>query len=435
MTAYYNEIDPEKAAWLRELIKAGLIAPGDVDERSIKDVKAAELMGYTQCHFFAGIGVWSYALRLAGWPDDRPVWTGSCPCPGFSCAGKGGGFDDPRHLWPDWYPLIRECRPGTVFGEQADDAVGFGWLDLVCGEMEAAGYAIAPAVLGAHSAGAPHIRQRLYFCAHAEHAERRPEHQEHGNAYGRDGLGRGGNAGGGSNTECSERRAITSGGANLAKRSDGGRREEASGFTDDGQACQCADTDGGQSCDGDVQRSGEQRLLAADRGIGDMRHAQRYECGQERADGRGRGERSHPQELEQRPLHDGAGVGEHTSSVFSEQSAGERTRPHETQRGGPCRESTGPGDTLRPWRGPGWLDPLTARSVAEAGATRGFWADCDWWYGRDGKYRPIGPGLQPLASGVAARMVRLRGYGDSIIAPLAAEFIKASIEAIGDVGG
>jgi DNA (cytosine-5)-methyltransferase 1 len=79
MTAYYNEIDPFAAAWLRELIKAKHIAPGDVDERSIEDVVPSELMGYTQCHFFAGIGVWSHALRCAGWTDDRPIWTGSCP--------------------------------------------------------------------------------------------------------------------------------------------------------------------------------------------------------------------------------------------------------------------------------------------------------------------------------------------------------------------
>jgi DNA (cytosine-5)-methyltransferase 1 len=66
------------------------------------------LRGFTQCHFFAGIGVWSYALRLAGWPDDRPVWTGSCPCQPFSAAGKGAGFADERHLWPAWHHLIRE---------------------------------------------------------------------------------------------------------------------------------------------------------------------------------------------------------------------------------------------------------------------------------------------------------------------------------------
>jgi len=31
MSAYYNEFDPKAAAWLRELIKAGRIAPGEVD--------------------------------------------------------------------------------------------------------------------------------------------------------------------------------------------------------------------------------------------------------------------------------------------------------------------------------------------------------------------------------------------------------------------
>src|SRR5271168_3827885 len=115
---YYNEIDPFAAQWLRNLISANLIGNGHVDERSIEDVKPSELSGYTQCHFFAGIGGWSYALRLAGWPDDRPVWTGSCPCQPFSAAGKGAGFADERHLWPAFFHLIRECRPGTVFGEQ-----------------------------------------------------------------------------------------------------------------------------------------------------------------------------------------------------------------------------------------------------------------------------------------------------------------------------
>lgn len=74
---YYNENNPAVAAWLRELIKAGVISNGIVDERSIKNVKATDLAEYNQCHFFAGIGGWSYALRLAGWPDDQHVWTGN----------------------------------------------------------------------------------------------------------------------------------------------------------------------------------------------------------------------------------------------------------------------------------------------------------------------------------------------------------------------
>src|SRR5262252_3748836 len=116
--AYYNEIDPFACAWLRELIKENLIAPGEVDERDIKEVQAEDLKGFAQAHWFAGIGVWSHALRRAGWPDDRPCWTGSCPCQPFSASGKRQGFKDERHLWPEWLRLIEACRPTIIFGEQ-----------------------------------------------------------------------------------------------------------------------------------------------------------------------------------------------------------------------------------------------------------------------------------------------------------------------------
>ncbi len=173
---YYSEFDPQAAQWLRNLIAAGLIPAGDVDERSIEDVIPNELRGYTQCHFFAGIAGWSLALDLAGWPRDRPVWTGSCPCQPFSAAGKGDGFKDERHLWPAWFHLIRQCKPDVVFGEQVASAIRHGWLDLVSADLEAEGYAVGASVLGAHSVGAPHIRQRLYWMADAGSQQRIAKH-------------------------------------------------------------------------------------------------------------------------------------------------------------------------------------------------------------------------------------------------------------------
>ena len=161
--AYYNENNKYAAQWLRNLITKGLIAPGEVDERSIKEISPADLNGYSQCHFFAGIGGWSYALRLAGWSDDRPVWTGSCPCQPYSSQGKGARQSDERHLWPDWFRLIREQSPTVVFGEQVIDAVAAGWLDEVMLNMEDIGYACAAAGLPACAASAPHHRKRIWF--------------------------------------------------------------------------------------------------------------------------------------------------------------------------------------------------------------------------------------------------------------------------------
>lgn len=165
MTAFYNEIDPYAAQWLRNLIEAGHIAPGVVDERSIEDIHPNELAGFTQCHFFAGIGAWSLALRKAGWHDDKPVWTGSCPCQPFSTAGQGAGFSDERHLWPAWFHLITQRKPERIFGEQVASKDGLGWLDLVQTDLEAAGYANAAVDICAAGGGAPHIRQRLWFSA------------------------------------------------------------------------------------------------------------------------------------------------------------------------------------------------------------------------------------------------------------------------------
>lgn len=167
-SAYYNEIDPFAAQWLRNLIAAGHIAPGEVDERSIEDVTPDDLRGFTQCHFFAGIGVWSHSLRLAGWPDDRPVWTGSCPCQPFSAAGKGDGFADERHLWPHFFYLISERRPQHVFGEQVAAGNANVWFDLVQADLEGMGYAFGLVPFTSAGIGAPHIRERAYWVANAD---------------------------------------------------------------------------------------------------------------------------------------------------------------------------------------------------------------------------------------------------------------------------
>lgn len=182
MAVYYNDSDPAACAWLRDLIAAGHLPAGEVDERSILDVEPSDLRGFAQCHFFAGIGGWPYALRLAGVAEDRPVWTGSPPCQPFSQAGKRKGQDDDRHLAPAFLRLVAACRPELVFGEQvasaavlgpsgrtvgttAEGAAGWAWFDALAADLEAASYAVAAADLPAAGIGAPHIRQRLFFGA------------------------------------------------------------------------------------------------------------------------------------------------------------------------------------------------------------------------------------------------------------------------------
>jgi len=162
---YYNENNPGAARWLRNLIEAGEIPYGHVDTRDIRAVRSEDLRGYTQCHFFAGIGGWSLALRLAGWPDHRPVWTGSCPCQPFSIAGRRKGTSDDRHLWPTFASHIRECRPARIFGEQVASRDGRAWLGGVRLDLEDLGYGVGAADLCAAGVGAPHIRQRLFFGA------------------------------------------------------------------------------------------------------------------------------------------------------------------------------------------------------------------------------------------------------------------------------
>lgn len=162
---YYNEWDKHAAQWLRELIKMKLIPDGYVDERSITDVTASDLEGFTQCHFFAGIGGWSQALKLAGVAPTTRLWTGSPPCQPFSVAGQQQGQLDERHLAPVFLRLVSECRPPVLFGEQVAPAIAKSWMCDLQTHLEREDYAVGFAVLPACSVGAPHKRDRLFFGA------------------------------------------------------------------------------------------------------------------------------------------------------------------------------------------------------------------------------------------------------------------------------
>jgi DNA (cytosine-5)-methyltransferase 1 len=170
--AYYNDNNAYCAQWLRNLIEKGLIADGDVDDRDIRDVRPEDLRGYRQVHFFAGLGGWPYALRLAEWPGDREVWTGSCPCQPLSVAGRREGHADERHLWPAFHSLIASRRPAILFGEQVASKDGREWLGAVRADLEGSGYAVGAADIPAAGVGAPHIRQRLWFVANATAMQR-----------------------------------------------------------------------------------------------------------------------------------------------------------------------------------------------------------------------------------------------------------------------
>lgn len=297
---------------------------------------------YRQVHLFAGIGVWSYSLRLAGWGDDRPVWTASFPCQPFSAAGRRLGTEDERHLWPVGLGLIAKCLPPVLFGEQVSSPDGLGWWDAVSADMENAGYAVGAADLCAPGVGAPHIRQRLYWMANSP-----------------------------------------SGGGGARLRNQGPARERGLVVANDSGAGGLDDDDGAGL---EGQRSG---YTPESGRVGALRSApatsEPVRLGHPDGDRAGRERRAVRSPLESED-------GEHSPDDVGAPSAAGRPSP-----------------------------------------VNGFWRNADWLGCRDGKWRPVEPGTFPLAHGAAARVVRLRGYGDAIVAPLAAEWVRAGMEAIADV--
>ncbi len=417
MTAYYNEIDEYAAKWLRNLIAAGHIAPGDVDTRSITEVHPDDIKNYTQCHFFAGIGVWSHALRRAGWSDSRPVWTGSCPCQPFSTAGKGAGFDDERHLWPVFGNLIRERRPATVFGEQVASKDADAWIDLVQADLETMGYAVGAIPFPAAGVGAPHIRDRLYWVADSSSTGLVPSphtgvHRGEKGARARDGeperhsdfgwLGH-------TDDEGLERHNRDGCNGSEPGRNDSqspGPARPPSGFSrvvfaaecdDEGTCPQCGDDFGDCDCIGPTEDDVEYIWID-----GEL-------YGKRLANSNGDGCQSRI--IAATPVGQG-------NPVVSD--------------GGVCGVANAKSKGLT-YRGKRTVFSESSAtfgkdSAATTSPINGFWRDADWLLCRDGKWRPVEPGTFPLAHGITNRVGRLRAYGNAICAEAAVEFIKVAME-------
>jgi DNA (cytosine-5)-methyltransferase 1 len=408
--ALYIEIDAYCRDWLRNLIAADLICPGDV-VGDILDVRPRDLDRYNQVHAFAGIGIWSGSLRDAGYRDTDHVWTGSCPCQPFSAAGQRGGFADERHLWPAFFHLIEQCRPPKVFGEQVASPDGLQWLDLVSSDLEGAHYAIGAADLcaagitmaaGETEVGQPtlewirgavqscpdpflaaelrdyadwfdreagigpaHIRQRLCWMAHAE-----PQHN-----------GR-----------------RSSGAATWVELTDIGSTSGVA-YADEGQRGRIADRQGcepDRATTGRQQRDGElepgravERLGISDR----SGWAQRREPAEAMGHGRSA--------VTAGGVHIERGP---DSVVGVAHDAGSQGRSEHRD-----------GADQRP-----------ARPSSLAG-----WIRADWIICTDGKARPIEPGTFPLAHGQSNRVGRLRAYGNAMHRAKITQFILAADEAIG----
>ena len=401
MTDFYNDNDPFACAWMRELIRADCIPEGKVDERSIADLQGSDLQGYRRVHLFAGIGGWAYALRLAGWDESRPVWTGSCPCQPFSVAGKKKGQADERHLWPVFLRLIRECNPSTIFGEQVGSDDGYRWLARVRDDLEEEGYAVGCADLRACSEGAPHIRSRLFWMANSGKSASK---RDAGEVLG------------------------TEAGVGATRQLNGNSSERS---CNGGAAIGMADTNGGIASNGELQRGREHGQQPQDGGTGDgMEYAE--------SDGRRQGRAE--------------SIGGSIASGCGTERLGDSTKPRRSRRKN-CRtdrdnatEGTrgiesertvatgGMGNTDQTgfFKLRSAVTETTEQQSVERGSDVSHWSGCELVYCQDGKYRRVKPGIFPLASRIPGRVGMLRGAGNSIVPQVAATFIKAIMEILPD---
>lgn len=381
MKVYYNEFDAKKGAALKALMDDGFITAGDIDTRPIQDVRSDDLKHYDRCHFFAGIGLWDYALNLARWPEGLRVWTGSCPCQPFSTAGRQKGKRDDRHLWPSWFGLIQECRPPVIFGEQVANAISKGWLDDVYQGLEAEDYAVGSAVLPACSVGAPHKRDRLWFVAHTAHSDDR---RNAGEFQGADECEK---------AQRQERRSAELSGAGIM---------------------------------GDTQHNGQ--------------HAAAIDGSHEKIDDRGAEKQNRTLKpsgtSSARPLPSEA-MADSALKRSADNNAEYGETKQEQYRGRSRGISLANAGGERSQRPRELSRPLCSKKNTEREANRvvydssRHWEDGQWIICPDEKQRLIEPSICLLADGHPERVGLLHSAGDAIVPQVAAGFIECSLDAIG----
>jgi DNA (cytosine-5)-methyltransferase 1 len=106
-------------------------------------------------------------IREVNWEEVErvDVIAGGYPCQPFSTAGKRGGSDDPRHLWPEMLRAISVLRPRVAFLENVRGHYSLGF-DRVLGDLADIGYDCEWEIVSAQSVGAPHRRERLICLAY-----------------------------------------------------------------------------------------------------------------------------------------------------------------------------------------------------------------------------------------------------------------------------
>lgn len=141
----------------------------------LRTIAYCELEGFAQANLISKME--------KGFLDVAPIWSdlktfpygrfhglvdiliAGYPCQPFSAAGKRGGKEDPRHLWPYIADGIRILRPRMCFFENVEGHISLG-LSSVISDLEELGYKVSWGIFSAREVGAPHQRKRVFILAY-----------------------------------------------------------------------------------------------------------------------------------------------------------------------------------------------------------------------------------------------------------------------------